>query len=222
MTSRIPGICSSRASDPTDPGQGRLEWSPDDLGSPREEPDLIILDVMLPDVNGFERSRNATAGPGTPRVLFPREGQTEDKITGLNARSDHYVTAPSASTRSSPASRRSCAAPCRPTRSASSAPVSSPWTRTRTTCSWRSVDRSEPDGAEAAPLSDAQPRPRAVEGPDPQPRTGVRLQRRRGDRGEAHLVSAAEDQPRSTEPLIQTKRRLGYMLKAGKTARRGP
>ncbi|CAL9549575.1 response regulator transcription factor [Streptomyces sp. enrichment culture] len=69
-----------------------------------EPPDLIVLDVMLPDVDGFEVVRRlrgplAPAGPltpaGPPPVLFlTARDATEDRISGLAAGGDDYVTKP--------------------------------------------------------------------------------------------------------------------------------
>src|SRR5207237_1918717 len=50
----------------------------------RDEPDLVLLDVMLPDLDGFEVVRWLRKGGRTVPVLFltARDG-TEDKVTGL-------------------------------------------------------------------------------------------------------------------------------------------
>ena len=62
-------------------------------------PDLIVLDVMLPDMEGFDVARRlgGRAGTGSPRVpiiyLTARDA-TEDKIRGLTLGGDDYVTKP--------------------------------------------------------------------------------------------------------------------------------
>ncbi|HEX7658014.1 MAG TPA: response regulator transcription factor [Pseudonocardiaceae bacterium] len=58
-------------------------------------PDMILLDVMLPDRDGFEVLRWLRAGGYTVPVLFltARDG-AEDKITGLTIGGDDYVTKP--------------------------------------------------------------------------------------------------------------------------------
>ena len=60
-----------------------------------EEPDLIILDVMLPDMNGFSVTKRLRGAGFTAPILFltAKDG-TEDKIEGLNAGGDDYVTKP--------------------------------------------------------------------------------------------------------------------------------
>lgn len=62
-------------------------------------PDLIVLDVMLPDIDGFEVARRLrerpAAGGGHPPVLFlTARDAAEDRISGLRAGGDDYVTKP--------------------------------------------------------------------------------------------------------------------------------
>ena len=57
--------------------------------------DLIILDVMLPEKDGYEvaqtiRSRHC----GTPVLMLTAKAQVEDRINGLNAGADYYLTKP--------------------------------------------------------------------------------------------------------------------------------
>ncbi|MGB3413351.1 MAG: response regulator transcription factor [Microbacteriaceae bacterium] len=60
-----------------------------------EEPDLIILDVMLPDMNGFSvTKRLREAGYTSPILFLTAKDDTEDKITGLTVGGDDYVTKP--------------------------------------------------------------------------------------------------------------------------------
>jgi two-component system, OmpR family, response regulator len=60
-----------------------------------EEPDLIILDVMLPDINGFGVTKRLRASGYTCPILFlTAKDSTEDKITGLTVGGDDYVTKP--------------------------------------------------------------------------------------------------------------------------------
>ena len=60
-----------------------------------EEPDLIILDVMLPDMNGFGVTKRLRGAGYTAPILFlTAKDDTEDKITGLTVGGDDYVTKP--------------------------------------------------------------------------------------------------------------------------------
>jgi len=64
----------------------------------RRRPDLIVLDVMLPDLDGFEVARRLrqTEGAGTrvPIIFLTARDTTQDKIEGLRLGSDDYVTKP--------------------------------------------------------------------------------------------------------------------------------
>jgi len=58
-------------------------------------PDLIVLDVMLPDVDGFEvAKRLRDRADETPIVFLTAKDTTEDKIRGLTLGGDDYVTKP--------------------------------------------------------------------------------------------------------------------------------
>ena len=61
----------------------------------RHRPDLIVLDVMLPDMDGFDVVRRLRGG-GTqiPVVFLTARDSTEDKIRGLTLGGDDYVTKP--------------------------------------------------------------------------------------------------------------------------------
>jgi two-component system, OmpR family, response regulator len=58
-------------------------------------PDLLVLDVMLPDLDGFEVARRLTfAGTRVPVVFLTARDATEDKVRGLTLGGDDYVTKP--------------------------------------------------------------------------------------------------------------------------------
>ena len=60
-----------------------------------EEPDLIVLDVMLPDMNGFSvTKRLRSAGYTAPILFLTAKDDVEDKIQGLTVGGDDYVTKP--------------------------------------------------------------------------------------------------------------------------------
>ncbi|MDF2806403.1 MAG: DNA-binding response regulator [Cellulosimicrobium sp.] len=59
------------------------------------EPDLVVLDVMLPDMDGFTVTRRLREkGQHTPVVFLTAKDDTRDKITGLTVGGDDYVTKP--------------------------------------------------------------------------------------------------------------------------------
>ncbi|HEY2957855.1 MAG TPA: response regulator transcription factor [Actinomycetota bacterium] len=61
----------------------------------RHRPDLVVLDVMLPDLDGFDVARRLRSGEGRTPVLFlTARDTTEDKVRGLTLGGDDYVTKP--------------------------------------------------------------------------------------------------------------------------------
>ena len=61
----------------------------------RHRPDLIVLDVMLPDMDGFNVVRRLRSGGArVPVVFLTARDATEDKIHGLTLGGDNYVTKP--------------------------------------------------------------------------------------------------------------------------------
>ena len=61
----------------------------------QEQPDLIVLDVMMPGMDGFDVTRRLREGGRTYPVLFlTAKDATEDKVAGLSAGGDDYVTKP--------------------------------------------------------------------------------------------------------------------------------
>ncbi|MBK7862768.1 MAG: response regulator transcription factor [Archangiaceae bacterium] len=58
-------------------------------------PDLIVLDIMLPQMNGLEMMKELRArGRETPVIVLSARGQETDKILGLNLGADDYVVKP--------------------------------------------------------------------------------------------------------------------------------
>jgi DNA-binding response OmpR family regulator len=61
----------------------------------RDAPALIILDVMLPKVSGFDACRQLRqAGMRVPILMLTAKGQELDKVIGLESGADDYVTKP--------------------------------------------------------------------------------------------------------------------------------
>ena len=58
------------------------------------QPDLIILDLMLPLVNGFEMCRVLRAESEVPIIMLTGRAAEEDKLRGLELGADDYVTKP--------------------------------------------------------------------------------------------------------------------------------
>jgi DNA-binding response OmpR family regulator len=60
-------------------------------------PDLIILDVMMPDMDGYQVTRQLRQDASTadiPILMFTAKSQVEDKVTGYEAGVDEYITKP--------------------------------------------------------------------------------------------------------------------------------
>jgi CheY-like chemotaxis protein/MinD-like ATPase involved in chromosome partitioning or flagellar assembly len=63
----------------------------------RENPDLILLDVMMPEMDGYEVTKRLRANPlttNTPILMFTAKTQLDDKVTGFEAGADDYLTKP--------------------------------------------------------------------------------------------------------------------------------
>ena len=57
--------------------------------------DCVILDLMLPDINGYEVCEEIRAfNPVVPIIMLTARGQESDKIRGLDVGADDYVTKP--------------------------------------------------------------------------------------------------------------------------------
>lgn len=62
-----------------------------------ERPDLILLDVMMPDMDGYEVTRRLRKNPVTaaiPIMMFTAKTQLDDKVTGFEVGADDYLTKP--------------------------------------------------------------------------------------------------------------------------------
>ena len=63
-----------------------------------ENPDLILLDLMLPEMNGFEVCKLLRdKGRSTPVLIITAREEEKDKILGLDLGADDYITKPSGS-----------------------------------------------------------------------------------------------------------------------------
>ena len=59
-----------------------------------EEPDLILLDIMLPKLDGWQVCRAIRKNSDVPIIMITAKGETFDKILGLDLGADDYVTKP--------------------------------------------------------------------------------------------------------------------------------
>jgi two-component system, OmpR family, alkaline phosphatase synthesis response regulator PhoP len=57
-------------------------------------PDLIVLDLMLPDMDGLEVCRTLRHESDTPIIMLTAKTTDQDKLTGLDSGADDYVTKP--------------------------------------------------------------------------------------------------------------------------------
>ena len=58
------------------------------------KPDLVLLDVMMPVMDGWAVCRAIRAESQTPIIMLTAKSETEDKITGLRTGADDYITKP--------------------------------------------------------------------------------------------------------------------------------
>jgi two-component system OmpR family response regulator len=60
----------------------------------REHPDLVILDLMLPEISGWDVCRRLRQDSEVPIIMLTARDETADKIVGLELGADDYVTKP--------------------------------------------------------------------------------------------------------------------------------
>ena len=60
----------------------------------RDKPDLVILDVMLPEQDGFEVCRTIRKSSSVPVVMLTARGEVTDRIVGLEIGADDYLPKP--------------------------------------------------------------------------------------------------------------------------------
>ena len=57
-------------------------------------PDLILLDIMMPDINGFEVLKKIREVNNVPVIMLTAKGEEDDRIQGLELGADDYITKP--------------------------------------------------------------------------------------------------------------------------------
>jgi two-component system, OmpR family, response regulator ResD len=60
----------------------------------RDDPDLVVLDLMLPKLNGLEVCRRMQAERRVPLIMLTARGEEEERIVGLSLGADDYVVKP--------------------------------------------------------------------------------------------------------------------------------
>ena len=173
-------------------------------------PDLVVLDIMLPDLDGFEVHRRlADRGVHVPVLFLTARDATEDKVRGLTIGADDYVTKPfsleelvarirAVLRRAQGDDTGERAARVRGSRDGRGGARGLPG---------RARRRSHADRVRLAAVLPAEPAAGAVEGADPGPRLALRLRRRRLDRRDLHVVPAQEDRDRRPSPAAHRARR---------------
>lgn len=63
-------------------------------GIARQSPDVVILDVMLPDIDGFETCRRIRQVSDVPILMLTAKGEETDRIVGLELGADDYLPKP--------------------------------------------------------------------------------------------------------------------------------
>ena len=58
------------------------------------QPDLVILDIMLPSMDGWSVCRKIRETSKTPIIMLTAKGELEDKVSGLEMGADDYITKP--------------------------------------------------------------------------------------------------------------------------------
>ena len=79
-------------------------------------PDLVILDVLMPGIDGLEFCRRVRASDDTPILMLTARDEVADRVRGIDAGADDYLVKPFASRSSSLAFGRSCAGGSRASR----------------------------------------------------------------------------------------------------------
>jgi DNA-binding response OmpR family regulator len=60
----------------------------------RDQPDVILLDLMLPELDGFEACRLLRARVDTPIIMLTARGEEADRVMGLEGGADDYIAKP--------------------------------------------------------------------------------------------------------------------------------
>lgn len=61
---------------------------------PKENPSLVLLDIMLPGLDGWQVCRKIRANSSVPIIMLSAKGETFDKVLGLELGADDYIVKP--------------------------------------------------------------------------------------------------------------------------------
>ena len=166
------------------------------------DPALILLDVMMPDLDGIEVCRRLrAAGVTTPVIFVTARDASEDKVVGLTQGGDDYVTKPfdldELVARIDAVLKRTTMTEATPRRHEYGGIVLDDDAHRV----WADVAarRTLTDGVPPAAVPVDERRTRRVEVADPQPRLGLRLRRQRGSGRDVHLLSPAQARRRGSD-----------------------
>ena len=178
--------------------------------------DLVVLDVMLPGIDGLELCRWIRARSELPVIMLTARGEEADRIVGLELGADDYVTKPfsprelaarvrTVLRRAAPAGRSRRASPSATSRS------------TRETREVRKAGRGAPpdrEGVRPALVPRRPPAPGVLARPADEQRLGLRGRARHGHRHGARPPPAREDRGRPVRAAStsQTVWGVGYRL----------
>ncbi len=60
----------------------------------QEKPDIVLLDIMLPVMDGWQVLKEIRSSSKTPVIMLTARGETEDKVNGLESGADDYIVKP--------------------------------------------------------------------------------------------------------------------------------
>lgn len=60
----------------------------------RENPDLVVLDLMMPDIDGWEACKRIRAESAVPVIMLTAKSRVEDRVEGLSIGADDYLVKP--------------------------------------------------------------------------------------------------------------------------------
>ena len=185
-----------------------------------EHPDLVLLDLMLPELSGIEVCRIIRAESGVPIIMLTARDRELDKVVGLELGADDYVTKPfslrelQARIRAHlPADRAGAARSSRRRRSSTWPASRSTWPATACCATARPLP-VKPKAFELLAFLRPPPGPGLHPRPAARAGLGLRLRGRDADGRCARPLAAQPDRGGPGDPaLLQTVRGVGYVFR---------